>query len=84
MQKRLTRSNDRILSGVLGGIANYFDVDPTIVRLAYVLMSMFLSGFPGIIAYIVLAIAMPEPSAIEGTITSELEEEIIIEKTPSA
>jgi len=58
MQKRLYRSEtDRIIWGVCGGLAQYFDIDPTIIRIIAVL-SIFLNG-AGIIAYIVLAIVIP-------------------------
>lgn len=58
MQKRLYRSEtDRILWGVCGGLAQYFDIDPTIIRIITVL-SIFLNG-AGIIAYIILAIVIP-------------------------
>ncbi len=57
MEKRLTKSNDRKLAGVCGGIAEYFGFDPTMVRLAWVL-SMILAGF-GFWAYIILWIVMP-------------------------
>ncbi len=58
MEKRLYRSqSDRILWGVCGGLAKYFDMDPTIVRIIAVL-TVFISG-AGIIAYIILAIVIP-------------------------
>ena len=44
--------------GVCGGIANYFDVDPTVIRLAWVIFT--LAGGSGLIAYIIAAIIMPE------------------------
>lgn len=53
MEKRLYRSmNDRMIAGVCGGLANYFDIDPTIVRLAFVLFAF--AGGPGIIVYLIL------------------------------
>ncbi len=58
MEKRLYRSrSDRMIWGVCGGLARYFDMDPTIVRVITVL-SMFLGGL-GIWAYIVLALVVP-------------------------
>lgn len=60
MEKKLTKSNERKISGVCGGLAEYFDVDPTLVRVAYALLSVCSSGFPGLILYIVLAIVMPD------------------------
>lgn len=56
--KRLCRSdNQRLLCGVCGGIAEYFNIDATIVRLVWVALSFM--GFSGVIAYIVAAIIMP-------------------------
>ena len=58
--KRLKRSNkERMIAGVCGGIAEYFDVDPTVVRIAYVLVSVFSIAFPGILAYIILWAIIP-------------------------
>jgi phage shock protein C len=58
MQKRLYRSRDeRIIWGVCGGIAKYFDVDPTLIRLIAVLTLFF--AFTGILIYIILTIIMP-------------------------
>lgn len=59
MKKKLLRSQDRIVAGVCGGIANYFDADPTIVRLLYALLT-FCTAFSGILLYPVLWIIMPE------------------------
>lgn len=59
--KKLTRSTtDRVVAGVCGGIAGYFNVDPTIVRALYVLVSLISAGFPGFIVYLVLWFIMPE------------------------
>ena len=58
--KRLYRStSNKMLAGVCGGIAEYFNVDPTIIRLAYVLLSVFTAAFPGIIVYILAMIIIP-------------------------
>ena len=56
--KKLTRSEDRKLLGVCGGIAEYFELDPTIVRLLLVLFCLL--GGSGILAYIISALIMPE------------------------
>ena len=62
--KRLTRSSRyKMIAGVCGGLAEYFVLDPTIVRIAYVLVSILSAAFPGIIAYIVLMFVMPPPDA---------------------
>jgi len=58
--KKLLRSNDRWIAGVCGGIAEYFDWDPALVRLLYILLSVFSAGFPGTLIYIILWIVMPK------------------------
>lgn len=60
MQKKLYRSKtEKVLSGVCGGVAEYFNIDVTLVRLIWVILT--LPGlFPGIILYIVAAIINPE------------------------
>lgn len=56
---RLTRSKDRIIAGVCGGIANYMGWDPTVVRVLYVLFSVISAAFPGALVYLILWLAMP-------------------------
>jgi phage shock protein C len=51
-------STDKKVCGVCGGIANYFDVDPTVIRLIWVIFT--LAGGSGLIAYIIAAIIMPD------------------------
>ena len=58
-KKKLTRSKDRILAGVCGGMAEYFGIDATIVRIGYVLISILSAAFPGIIVYLILLLIMP-------------------------
>lgn len=58
--KRLYRSSSHsILFGVCGGIADYFQLDPTLVRVGWVILSIFTAGFPGILAYIVCFFIIP-------------------------
>jgi phage shock protein C len=61
-QKRLTRSKDKMVGGVLAGIGKYFDLDPTIVRIGYVVLSIASVGFPGLIAYLIMWAIIPEES----------------------
>ncbi len=62
--KRLYRSSsDKMIAGVCGGIAEYFGWDPTLVRVGYVLLSMGSVFFPGIIAYLVMMVIIPERPA---------------------
>ncbi len=58
-RKRLYRSRkQRSLAGVCGGIAEYLDVDPSLVRIAWVILSM--AGGPAVLLYIVMAAVVPE------------------------
>lgn len=58
MDKRLYKSNEnRMIDGVCGGIAEYFNMDPTLVRLGWVLFCAL--GGSGIIAYIIAVIIIP-------------------------
>jgi len=58
--KRLYKSeDDKKLSGVCGGIGEYVNVDPTAIRVVYVIITLLTGVLPGIIAYIALAIIMP-------------------------
>jgi phage shock protein C len=65
--KRLFRSEtDKQLAGVCGGVANYFGVDSTVVRVGYIFVTA-ISGFvPGIIAYIILAVVIPKKGEVDG------------------
>ena len=51
--------DDRMIAGVCGGLARWLGWDPTVVRVLYVLLSIFSAGFPGTIVYIILAFVMP-------------------------
>ncbi len=69
MEKKLYRSNkDKKLAGVCGGLAEYINLDPTVVRLLWVLFSCMGAG---ILVYIVAAIIMPEPPAEENKVYTE-------------
>lgn len=58
--KRLIRSEDnKVLTGVCGGIAEYFSVDPTLVRVIFALITLFSGIFLGIIAYLVSTLIIP-------------------------
>ena len=60
MEKKLTKSStDKMLAGVLGGLGEYFGIDPTLVRIAYCLLSVFSAGFPGLLLYIIMALLVP-------------------------
>jgi len=53
-------TKNRMIAGVLGGLAEYFDLDPTLVRAGYVVASIISVAFPGILVYIVLWMVIPE------------------------
>ncbi|MCR4831285.1 MAG: PspC domain-containing protein [Pseudobutyrivibrio sp.] len=56
--KKLYKSSDKKICGVCGGIAEYFDVDPTVVRLLWIFFSLWAGG--GILAYIIAALIMDD------------------------
>jgi phage shock protein PspC (stress-responsive transcriptional regulator) len=59
--KRLYRSRtNRTITGVCGGIAQYFNIDPTIVRLIAIVATVFSAGIGGVIGYIVCTAVIPE------------------------
>lgn len=62
MKKLYLSTKDRKISGVCGGIAEYFDVDSSVVRLAWILVTILTGIVPGIIGYIVAAIVIPKES----------------------
>ncbi|GAB4433505.1 MAG: hypothetical protein Kow002_20970 [Anaerolineales bacterium] len=63
--KQLTRSaTDRMISGVCAGLGEYLNIDPTIVRLLFVL-GFFLSGGGVLIAYLIMMIVVPEKAEIQ-------------------
>ena len=57
--RKLTRSNDRMIAGVCAGLAEYFGFDTTLVRVAYALLTVF-TAVSGLIVYLILMIVMPE------------------------
>lgn len=66
--KRLYRSrSERMLAGVCGGIGDYFDIDPTVIRILFVLFALVVGG--GLLLYIILLIIMPlEPDSSLGEV----------------
>ncbi|MCX6229792.1 MAG: PspC domain-containing protein [Bacteroidia bacterium] len=59
--KRLTRTRDeKLLAGVCGGLAKYLEADPTIIRLLYVLATLFTAVFPGALIYLIMWIIVPK------------------------
>ena len=63
-QRRLTRStSDKMIFGVAGGMATYFGIDPTLVRVLWV-VAVFVGGF-GLLAYILLGLVIPRDDTVE-------------------
>jgi phage shock protein C len=60
-EKQLTRSQDRMIAGVAGGLGEYLNIDPTVVRILFVLLTLLGGGFLGVLIYAVLWIIMPDP-----------------------
>lgn len=62
-KKKLYRSGkNKILAGILGGLGEYFDVDPTVLRLGWLLVFVFTGIFPGLLAYIIAIFIVPNKS----------------------
>jgi len=59
----LKKSSNKMIAGVCGGLAEWMGWDPTLVRLLYVLISIFSVAFPGILVYIILWVVMPPADA---------------------
>lgn len=57
--KRLTKSSNKVIAGVCGGLAEYLGLDYTVARLIYALLTIC-TAFSGIIVYIILWIIMPD------------------------
>ena len=70
MKKRLYKiEKGKKIDGVCGGIAEYFDIDPTIVRLLWVIFSLCVGS--GIFAYVIAAIIMPRKSEVISNVVDE-------------
>jgi len=54
------RSTNKMLAGVCAGFAEYWDVDPTLVRVVYAALTIFSAGFPGVLLYIIMVLLMPQ------------------------
>ena len=63
MNKIFRSRTQRMVAGVCGGIGEYFGIDPTIVRLGFVLLSLMVGG--GLLVYILAAIILPEEATVQ-------------------
>lgn len=75
MSTRITKSKtDRVIDGVCGGLAQYYGIDPVIVRLIFVVL-LFINGI-GFFIYIILAIIMPKPEKLDQSPKETIQENV--------
>ncbi|HJR67715.1 MAG TPA: PspC domain-containing protein [Gemmatimonadaceae bacterium] len=61
MRKPLRRSrSNRMVAGVVGGLADYWSLDPTLARVIFVVVSILSAAFPGLLVYAILWLIIPE------------------------
>lgn len=60
MKKLYKSKENRVIAGVIGGIGEYFDVDPVMLRLAWLLVLIFTAIIPGILVYLIATLIVPE------------------------
>ena len=61
LRRPLRRSTeDRMIAGVVGGLARYLGIDPTMARVGFVILSILSAAFPGLLVYIALWVIIPE------------------------
>jgi phage shock protein PspC (stress-responsive transcriptional regulator) len=63
-KKRLYKSEDKVFAGVIGGVAEYYDLDPTVLRLIYVLLAVVTGFVPAIVGYIIAVLVVPNKPTI--------------------
>ncbi|MFC2054119.1 PspC domain-containing protein [Chloroflexota bacterium] len=70
-QKLYRSRDDRMIGGVCGGLGEFFDIDPTLIRLLFVLLTIF--GGSGVLVYLVMLLIVPE-EPLEGTSSPPVQE----------
>ncbi len=60
MNKRLVKSTNKMISGSAAGVAEYFNLDPTIIRIAFAVVGILTGIFPMLVLYIILVLIMPK------------------------
>ena len=61
VRRPLRRSrDDRMIAGVVGGLAEYMGIDPTLARVLFVILSLVSAAFPGVLVYLILWLVIPE------------------------
>lgn len=72
--KKLVRPNDdRMIAGVCSGLGNYLGIDPTVIRILFVLFSVFVGG--GIIVYLVLWLVVPQEGGVDDVVAKNITDE---------
>ena len=75
MTKKLYRSDtNKVFAGVIGGVGEYFDIDPTVLRLGYALISLVTHLIPAVIVYIIATIVVPKKPSFHHMHESEYKE----------
>lgn len=65
MEKKLYRSRtNRMVAGVIGGLGEFFGIDPVLLRLGYLILTVFTGFVPGIIGYVLAIIIVPEATVV--------------------
>lgn len=64
MEHKLSKSRNKMLAGICAGIGEYMGVDPTVIRVIYVTLSLFSAGFPGLLLYLILCIIIPSADSL--------------------
>lgn len=63
--KKLYRSVDnKVIAGIMGGLGEYFDIDPVLFRVIYLIFTIFSGVVPGVLAYLLMILIMPKPPII--------------------
>ncbi len=66
MKKLYRSSTNKVAAGILGGLGEYWDIDPVVLRLAFVFLILITGLFPGVLAYIIALLIVPKPTQAHG------------------
>ena len=70
MEKKLYRSREnRVLAGIMGGLGEFFGIDPVLLRLGYLIITVFTGFVPGIVGYVLALLIVPEAAPSVATAT---------------
>ena len=71
-KKLYKKTSEKKICGVCAGLAEYLNMDVTVVRLLFVLLSLFTTGFPGILVYVIMALVMPDEDDLQPILQDHL------------